>query len=425
MRVEIGRLRARLHEYYSSAGAVPVRIDIPKGSYVPVFDTPPTAPEAEDESQREPQLPVRISKPLLLGAALAVVIGAALLWRFVPRQSEISSVVVLPFENLTGDPHNDYLADGVTEQLTDSLAQVPTLRVVARTSAFQFKGKSADVREIGRKVNADAVIEGSLRSLDGKVRLTVQVNRSRDGYHIFSRVFEGGTHDLPRLENDMSAPVLACMGSRAAVATRPAPDAEAYDLLLKARAYRGDASREASDHAIGYLHQAIERDPNFSDAYAALAGVYAADALDLASDPLTYANQAKAAAAKALELNPRSGLAYSALGQMDSMILLDWSRGEQELRKSIELMPQAAGAHNHLGVVLMAQGRFPEAIKELQKALDLDPLVAAPRVSLGLAYSMSRNYDEALRQFTEARDLHPEVTVIHAFIGSAWEGKGQ
>jgi TolB-like protein/Tfp pilus assembly protein PilF len=426
VRVEIGRLRGKLNEYYSFAGAgAPIRIEIPKGSYIPVFEDAVASGAGQAAVARNEPESRRRSRLMWFVAAVLIAMGALLIWRFVPRQTAIDSVVVLPFANLTGDPHNDYLADGVTEQLTDSLAQVPTLRVVARTSAFQFKGKSADIREIGRKVNAGAVVEGSLSSVDGKLRLTVQVNRSRDGYHIFSHAFEGGPHDLGRLENELAAPVLAAIQPRAAIAKRSAPDPEAYELYLKARAFRGDGTSSGSDQAIAYLHQAIERDPGYADAYAALAGVYSADALNLGRDPVGFANEAKAAAAKALELNPDSSQAYSALGTVDGMILLDWKRGEAELRKSVALMPQGALGHNHLGELLMTQGRFQEAIPELQKAVSLDPLVAAPTVTLGLGYFMSRNYDEALRLFTEARDMHPEVTIVHAFIGTAWVGKGE
>jgi TolB-like protein len=424
VRVEIGRLRAKLAAYYSFAGAdAAIRIEIPKGSYVPVFETPSAEPCPAPP--RQPRPAKRPAKWVLAAAAILVSLSAVLLWRFFPRETAIDSVMVLPFQNLTGDPHNDYLADGVTEDLTDALAQVSSLRVVARTSAFQFKGRSADIREIGRKANAEAVIEGSVSIVDGKLRLTVQVNRSRDGYHIFSRAFEGGPHDLARLENKMAAPVLAVIRPQAAIAKRTAPDPEAYDLFLKARAYRGDGTRASSDQALAYLHEAIKHDPKFADAYAAMASVYASDAVNISPAPVEYANQAKAAASKALELNPDSGVAYATLGVMDSTVLLDWKRGEQELRKSIALMPQDALGHNRLGVVLMAQGRFSEAIPELRQAASLDPLVPAPHATLGLAYFLSRDYEESLRLFREARDLYPDALIIHAFIGLALEGTGR
>jgi TolB-like protein/Tfp pilus assembly protein PilF len=425
VRVEIGRLRAKLSDYYSlSDDRTGVRIEIPKGSYVPVFlpaSAPPECPTANAPSLHRKSA----SKPIMIAVALLICIAipAFLAWRIHPT-AVIRSVVVLPFVNLTGDPRNEYLSDGVTEQLTDALAQIPTLRVVARTSAFQFKGKSEDIREIGRKVDADAVIEGSLAMLDGKLRLTVQMNRARDGYHVFSRVFEGGPHDLARLENEMTAPMLATLRPQAEIAKHTTPDAEAYDLLLRARALRGDGTRASADHAVELLHQAIERDPGYADAYAALAGVYSFEASSLAAEPMEFANQAKAAAEKALELDPNSASAHSVLGYVDSLILLDWKRGEQELRKSLAAMPQNAAVHSRLGIVLETQGRFPEAISEFEQSVHLDPLVAAPRVALGLAYFLSRNYDAALQRFNEALDLHPEVVVIHTYLGLAWEQKG-
>ena len=432
VRVEIGRLRTKLSEYYSAAGTAELRIEIPKGSYVPIFEVPSAAAPAPLEKTT-----VRLAEPPgaggtsknftrlgLAGIALMLITAALLIAWLFPRHGNLGSVVVLPFANLTGDARNDYLADGVTEQLTDALAQIPTLRVVARTSAFQFKGRNVDVREIGRAVGADAVIEGSVARVEEKLRLTVQVNRSRDGYHIFSRVFEGPVHDLARLERDLSAPVAAALQPNATIPQRATPDPEAYDLFMRARAFRGDGTRASSDQALTLLHQAIERDPGYADAYAALAGVYAFNATSLVPDPIEYANQARAAALKALELDSRSGAAYSALGYMDAMVLLDWKRGEEELGKAIALAPQNAASHSRLGNVLMAQARFPEAIGELQKSADLDPLMAAPHVATGLAYLMSRDYDAALRRFSEARDLHPETLIIHAFVGVAWELKG-
>ncbi|SPF48858.1 hypothetical protein SBA4_40022 [Candidatus Sulfopaludibacter sp. SbA4] len=422
VRVEMSRLRRALTDHYANAGAADSwRIQLPARGYIPVIqplpETPPVASAAVPRTPRSIQIKAAV-------ALAVVVLGAIVAALYVFRgRPALNSVVVLPFENLTGDPGNEYLADGVTEQLTDSLAQIPSLRVVARTSAFQFKGKAADIREIGRRVNADAVVEGSLRYLNGKLRLTAQVNRAADGYHIFSRTFDGGMQELDRLESEMAPLVLATMRPGAAIARRKTPDPQAYDLYLKARAYRVGGTRETFEKAVSYLDQAIERDPGYADAYAALAGVYAAGAANLAHEPLEYAKKAKAAAATALELDPTSAPAYAASGMMDSMVLLDWKRGEQELRKAIRLMPQSAIVHNRLGLTLLAEGRFPEAIVELRRAGDLDPLL--PNVTLGWAWYMAREYDSALQQLTRIRDLNPDLIAVHPLIGAAWEGKGQ
>lgn len=323
---------------------------------------------------------------------LAAVYG---LYRWARPATNIKSIVVLPFQNLTGDPQNEYLADGVTEQLTDSLARIPDVRVVARTSAFEFKGKGMDIRRVGAQLNADAVIEGSLRNMDGRLQLTVQINRSQNGYHILSQTLDGGPQDLARLESDVTALALQAVRPGAALSRNRAPDPQAYDLYLKARALCCVGTRDAFERAVRYLNEAIERDPKYADPYAALAGVYAA-AVDFASEPLEYARKSKALAANALELDSHSGPAHSALGLADSAVFLDWNRGEQELRTAIRLVPQDATAHNRLGCVLMAEARFPEAVTELRAAGDLNPLAA--NVTLGLAYYLARQYDAAIQQ---------------------------
>ena len=429
VRVEMSRLRRALADHYESAGAAdPWLIQLPGRGYVPVLqahlrpavETVEALP-APSPARGAPRYKLVKMVALALAIAAAGAILAARYWH--PGKYSIRSVVVLPFENLTGDAHNEYLADGITEQLTDALAQIPSLRVVARTSAFQFKGKGADIREIGRRLDADAVIEGSLQYLNGKLRLTVQVNRSADGYHIFSRMSDGAMPELGRLENEMVPPVVAVLRPGSAAASRRTPDPQAYDLYLKARAYRAKGTRDAFDQAITYLNQAIEHDPQYADAYAALASEYASGAVNFAHEPAGYASRAKADAAIALELDPACSRAYAAQGFVDSLIMLDWNKGERELRKAVELMPQNAGNHRWLGTVLLARGRFPEAIAEHGTAESLDPL--APGVGTALAYYMARRYDDALRQFLKVRDLHPDLIAIHPLIGAVWQEKRQ
>ena len=420
VRVEMSRLRRALAEHYAQAGASdPWRIALPPRGYIPSIEPAATpVPEPVKEAKRFPWWMIAV-----LGALL---IGSFLLFRWTrSAHPQIASVAVLPFANLTGNPQQDYLTDGITEQLTDSLAQITSLRVVARTSAFQFRGKAADIREIGRRLNAEAVVEGSLRSINGMVQLTVQVNRSSDGYHILSQTFAGDMKDLNRLQIQMVQPVLTALRPNLPLAKRHTPAPEAYDLFLRARAIRGLGSKSAFEDAVRYLNQAVQADPNYSEAYAALAGVYASGAMNQGLTPLKYAANAKAAAQNALQLDPSSGEAWAAQGYADAMILLDWSHGEEELRRALALMPQSATGHNWLGVVLLAEGRFQDAISELQTAETLDPLAAAPGATVGLAYYTARRYDEALQKFSLVRDLHPEAIAVRPFIGDAWTAKGE
>jgi TolB-like protein len=418
VRVQVSRLRKMLAEYYTGQGANdPWRIVIPPRGYVASIEACSAVPVPQAVETRK-----RFGW-WIVAAAAVLSIATLLLVRFA-RRPQINSVVVLPFANLTGDPHQDYITDGITEQLTDSLAHISSLRVVARTSAFQFRGKAGDIREIGRRLNADAVVEGSLASRNGGIRLTVQVNRSSDGYHVFSQTFDGETKDLGRLEAQMVKPVLVALHHETPLPERRAPNPEAYDLFFKARALRGQGTKAAFEQAVAYLNQAIAIDPKYGDAYAALAGVYVLGALGQGLPPLESAARAKAAAQNALLLDPSNGDAWAAEGYADAMIFLNWKAGEEELKHAVELIPQSAKPHNWLGSVLTARGEFPGAIAELKIAENLDPLPVAPGATVGLAYYMARQYDDALRKFSLLSEMHPEAVVLQPFIGSVWEAKG-
>lgn len=422
VRIDIARLRSKLKEYYAAEGQNDsIRIELPKGSYAVILHTVEATPNPARMSQAKPARQAWITA-FAIFAAISLALVGFMFWQRQQR-GHIRSVVVLPFRNLTGDPQKDYLADGVTEELTDSLAHIPDLRVVARTSAFEFKDKGIDIRQIGRRLGADTVIEGSLPSTDSRLRLTVQINRSTDGYHILSQTVDGGPQDFARLENEIRAIAVQTVRPGTALAKRKTPDSQAYDLYLRARAVCCFGTRAGFEQAVAYLSQAIQRDPAFADAYGLLAGVYANSAVNLASEPLEYAKKSKAAAAKALELDDHSGQAYAALGLVDSAVYLDWKRGEQELRKAVELMPQDLIAHRRLGAVLMTEGRFSEATAELRKVSDLNPLVA--NVTLGLSYYLARQYKSAILQLAQIRDLHPDVVAVHPFLGDAFEENGE
>jgi TolB-like protein/Flp pilus assembly protein TadD len=420
VRAEMSRLRRTLAEHYDGPGAAdPWRILLPARGYVPVL-----APQDRPASQAPAPPPPTVPRHrILLAAASVVLIAAAILAASYLRSGppSIRSVAVLPFANLTGDPHNDYLADGVTEQLTDALSQIPSLRVVARTSSFQFKGKNADIREIGRRLDADAVIEGSVAYLNGKIRLTAQVNRTANGYHLLSHALEGGMQDLGRLESEMVPPLVAALRPGSVLPSHRTPDPQAYDLYLQARTHGGKGTRVAFDSAVALLNQAIEHDPQYADAYASLASAYASAAVNFAPEPMEYARQAKADAAIALKFDPANSRAEAAQGLVDSLILLDWKTGENELRRAVALTPQNGPNRNSLGLVLLMQGRFEEGIAEDRKAESMDPLM--PAVGSAFAYYLARRSDDALRQFTLVRDLHPDLIAIHPFLGAVWQAK--
>jgi len=430
VRVRMGQVRAKLAEYYAGQGRLePIRIRLEAGSYIPRFEVAEliTAPPGDGDATTARQSHRR---PRWLGAIAAiglVAIGGiafAVVDPFHPsNRSVIRSVAVLPFENLTGDAANEYLADGLAGQLTNTLERVPSLRVVARASAFQFKGKGVDVRNASRQLTVDAVVEGSLRRITGGYQLTVQVNRAGDGSQILWKSFTGNAAELAQLENAMAAPVLAALKPGSPAAARHLPDPEAYDLRLKAWALRGVGSRDSLAKEISYLSQAIQHDPNYADAYAALSAAYVTQAMARATTaPLEVMPLAKAAAQKALELDPLCAEAYGAEGLGDAKILLDWKRGEEELRKSVKLAPGSYWPRNWLGSVLVDEGRFEEGLAEVRISEELDPLV--PVSTLAKSYYYARQYDRALEEYAKALRLHPDAHVVHYLIAQVWDAEG-
>jgi len=251
------------------------------------------------------------------------------------------------------------------------------------------------------------------------------VNRAADGYHILSRTFEGAAQDLGKMQSQMAPAVLAAIRPRATLRAQRTPDPQALDFYLRARAAKGRiGAREQFERAVPLLEQAIARDPEYGDAYAELAAVYASAAVNIAPQPLEYADKAKAAAAQALDLDPQCATAHAVVGFLDGMIFDQWKKSEAGLRAALRLQPQAVLFHNWLGIVLVAQARFPEAISELRTAENLDPLIGGAGVTTGLGLYMARRYDAALDQYTRVLDLHPDMAIVHAFRGAAWEAKG-
>ncbi|MBZ5577475.1 MAG: hypothetical protein LAP40_13015 [Acidobacteriia bacterium] len=421
VRAEMSRLRKTLAEYYENGGAGDLcRVEFPARGYAPSFVW---ANLAKTEPPPRPS-PRHWRRWVSAAGLLLLVSGAGILWRLRSAPPLVRSVIVLPFVNLTGDPANDYLTDGLTEGLTDALAHVASLRVVARTSAFQFKGKAADIREIGRKVNADAAVEGSLRKTETGLMVTVQVNRTADGYHVLSRVFDGGPREEGRIQADMVLPVLAALRPGVIPPGGRTPDPEAFDLVLRARALRGYGLPDKFNRQVGLLNQAIQKDPEYAGAYAELASAYAGAATNAFLDPLGAAVQVKAAAAQAIALDPTSATAYAAEGYVNAMVLANWKLGEDEIRSALRLQPQSASLHQRLGLVLLVQGHFQPALAEVRAAAVLDPLVPATGSSIGMVYFMQRRYSEALTEWRNLAALHPDAIALRSLVGMALEAKG-
>ncbi len=384
VRVEVGRLRSRLVEYYSQSGSEdPVQIEIPKGAYRPAF----TVREPSLESApllAAPPTPRPFPTRMAAAAAILIVlaVAAALVWR-TTRPSAPSSIAILPFLNLSGDPSSEYLGDGISEEVTEALSQSAGLRVVARTSAFQFKGKNVDMREIGQRLGAAAVLEGSIAKRGGDLHVVAQLIRTRDGYHIWSETYDAAPADLPATESRLAQAVrdkLLPADAREPGSAVTAGNPEAHDLYLRAAYEFSRRTADSSRAAIDLAKQAVAKDPTYAQPYVLMAAGESALTTLLTESPRAANERSRQDIAKALELDPTNGAALAQKAMLDYIDGWDWPQAEREFRRVL-----ATGSHgsaeNLYGWCLMTRGRFAEARRHLQRAAELDPLSLGPQLN--------------------------------------------
>jgi TolB-like protein/Tfp pilus assembly protein PilF len=420
VRTEFSRLRQKIKEYYKADGSTDrVRIDFLPRSYVPVFTFPDA--EAPEETAVRRRFPGR----WLLAAAAALVVAAASIaaFRFLrPGGEPIHSIVVLPFVNLSPDHHDDYLADGITEELTNQLAQSKNLRVVARTSASLFRGKAADIREVGRQLNVDTAIEGSLERVGDRIRITAQMNRTSDGYHVWSNSFETSADDVLAVQQQISrsiAAAVAGLGRRSADTSLAdsTQDPQAHDLYLRARHELALSTPDSYRQALVLLDRATAKDPDYVNAWIAIAVTHWQLWHLSIAPPEQEVPLVRAALEKALALDPSCGEARGLLANIIASCDRDWPRAEQEFRRAIADGAQAP-TRAFYGMLLAAHGRFREGQEQLRLAEDLDPLGGSPRFDQFLAFYLEHNYNEAKRVLHGILELYPDRFDARYMLGA-------
>lgn len=448
VRVEARRLRARLAQYYEKEGlGGAIRIDIPKGSYAAAFAASP-APEATRVETSRPTSDGRIngfpSRPspvlrrhwsvsaaLLLLLVLVIAVGALYWRRFrLSSSSEPLSLAVLPFLNLTGNPDNEYLSDGLTDELTSALANAPGLRVVARTSAFKFKDKSEDVREIGKRLNVSSLLEGSIQAQGGRLRITAQLIRTSDGFHVWSQTYDRPFEDSFMLEDDISRALSAALSlqlSAEAEANARAHniDATTHELYLRGRYLAQRPSEQNAWKSINYFNQALDRDPLYAQAYAGLAGAYAVLGSNAWAVPDEVYPKALAAAKRAVELDDSLGEAHERIANITFMYNWRPRDAEPEFQRAIELNPSNVAARQHYGIMLHYTGRFDEALRQFKLAKQADPLAWQIDMTTVLVYESQRNYGAAIDLDREILGSNSNQPFPHAVLGCLYADQGQ
>jgi TolB-like protein/Tfp pilus assembly protein PilF len=324
--------------------------------------------------------------------------------------AEIHAIAVMPFQNASPDAGDAYLSDGIAEELLHRLASVPELRVAARTSSFALRSQEADMRAIGAALGVDAVLEGSVRKLGDRLRIVARLVSTRDGYQLWSEIYERDASDVFRVQDEISAAIVARLRPEYAEANASSPAAgpspEAFDLYLKGKHEWHRRTEPGAIAAVELFSQAIALSPNYARAHLGLADAYAVIGFYDYMPPAEAFARAREAARRALALDPGMAEAHASLGYVALYHDWDFAAAEREFERALELNPRHPVAHQWYGNALTVMGRFDEAVAAMHRAQELDPLALITHAAEGWTWFYARNYERAIEQSrrTLARD---------------------
>jgi TolB-like protein len=354
-------------------------------------------------------------------AALAFVVGIliAAAWFYVGRGRErIDSIVVLPFVNMTGDSNLEYLSDGLSESLMDSLSELPDVRVISRASAFHYKGREVQPRIVAQELGVDAVISGRVAQRGEEFVISAELVNAREDREIWGKQYESELRETVTLQQEMASNISQRLRPSAKRATSDtttryySKNSQAYDAYLRGRYHWSRGSSESMRKAIQYFNDAIRLDPSFAPAYAELADTYSDLAVLNFQPPAETFPKAKAAALKAMQIDSDLAEAHGALAWIAWAYDWDWLLAQKEYEKALELNSSSASSHLRYSVYLVSMGRFDAALSEGQKAYQLDPLSPFATGTVGWVYLLSRRYDEALGWYNRSLELEPNAGAL-------------
>ena len=342
------------------------------------------------------------------------------------------SIAVLPFLNISADAENDYLCEGLAEELINALTKIKSFFVVARASAFAFRGSEIDAREVGRRLNVDTILEGSIQRAGDRLRVTAQLIDAGNGFHFWSEQFDRQMTDVFAIQDEITLAIvkqlkveLLAKEGLAVLATKH-ESLESYNLYLKGRFYWAQRP-QGIVKAIDYFGQAIDREPTSARARAGLADCY----VTLGSwengtlPPIEAMAKAKEAASKALELDSRLAEAHTTLAYRTTHHEWDWATAEAQFKRAFELNPNYAVCHHWYSHFLTAVGRTEESLSASKRCLELDPLDLVINIHMAWHYQFARQYEQAIEQCWKTSELHPNSFWPAYFFGLAYEQQGQ
>ena len=368
---------------------------------------------------------------VVIGAAISVALffigrySAGSNHSAMPVAPQDKSIAVLPFVNMSADKNDEYLSDGVSEELITALSKITGLQVKARTSSFAFKGKNEDIQKIGELLHVSHLLEGSVAKAGNKLRITAQLIQAADGNHLWSDTYDREMQDIFAVRSEVAQQVADVLKVRLLgeekrkIDKKPTENLEAYNLYRQGRYYTDKLSEEGMAKARPLFEQAIEKDPRFALAYAGMADNYviAADAIIA---PREAFSKAKEAALKAIELDDTLAEAHASLGLVHYHYDWDWAAAEKEFKRAISLNPRSAQSYTLYTHFLCGMKRYDEAQVQGQRALELDPLSVSNYWFLGWGAIYAGRTDEAIKQYSKAIELDPNNPWNRMFLGRVY-----
>ena len=339
-------------------------------------------------------------------------------------------IAVLPFANISPDPKDEYFADGMTEELISTLSKIRGFKVISRTSVLRYKQSNKSLSEIAKELNVGVILEGSVRKAADDLRITAQLIDVENDEHLWSQDYNRKFENVFSLQAEIaqkvadSLQIIILAKESRELGKNPTQNLEAYTLYLKGRSYMHRTTLDSYKRAIDYCEQAIQKDPNYARAYAAIARSYT----HIGYFEFLPSNEpflkAERFAEKAIQLDPSVPESHLALGQFLLYHKWDFRGAEIEYRRALELSPSLVDAHLDLAHLLMWSRRFDEAVLETKRALELDPLSASTCTWAGTWLYFSRQYDEAIELFKNAIELDPNAALAHENLGCVYVMKG-
>ncbi len=407
---------------------------IPASVGVSGTSTPLSQPTEQVNSKRGHRLAW-----LVVTVGISLVASIGVLWKtrtppptistpVVAPKTSAPSIAVLPFVNASGNSDDEYFSDGITDELASALMKVPGLKVAGRSSAFTFKGKTVDAREVGAKLNVATVLEGTMRRSGSKIRVTVQLVSASDGLALWSERYEREAKDVFAVQDDITGAIVAALrltlgsGPPAARLFGHSENAEAHDLYLRGRFFMFKLTEEGLRKSLDYFEQALAKDPNYAPAYAAMAFTWAWLA-DAVLPPREAYPKAKAAALKALELDPTNAYARTMLAII--LWLYDWDAvaAEEEFRRALQSDPNSMDAHSLNATFLCASNRWDQGLVEADHAITLDPLSAWASWTREYCLCLAGRYNETIEQHKKTEELDPNYYYLDSWVGMAYREK--